>query len=88
MSRKVYLRVAVEMRDDGLMLPRRLFWEDGRDYDIDRVVAVRPAPAAKTGGQGDRYTVEILGRQRYLFFERCDDLRGPVVGRWFVEGRE
>ncbi len=87
MSKKMYVCVDVEIDGDGWMRPRRLIWEDGRRYEIDRVVAVRPAVSAKVGGQGDRYTVEMMGQQRYLFFERSGDLSGPVVGKWFVEGK-
>ena len=40
------------------MLPRTIVWEDGLKYDIDRVIDIRPAYAAKAGGQGDRYTIQ------------------------------
>jgi hypothetical protein len=49
---------------------------------------VRPAPALKAGGQGDRYTVQIAGQQSYLFYETSTDQTGPVKGRWFVERRD
>lgn len=88
MSRKVYVKVNVQIDDDGRMLPRELVWEDGRRYEIDRVVSVRQAASAKVGGQGDRYTVEMQGQRRYLFFERSPELTGPVIGKWFVEGRD
>jgi len=39
----------------------------------------------KAGGQGDRYTVWINGKQSYLFFERSTELTGNIIGRWFVE---
>ena len=48
---------------------------------------MRPAAAQKAGGQGDRYTVRIGGRESYLFFER-GTAKDPFVGRWFVERRE
>ena len=54
---KVYVNVFVEHTTEGLMLPRTIVWEDGLKYDIDRVIDIRPAYAAKAGGQGDRYTV-------------------------------
>ena len=64
---KVYVKVGVVFREDGMMLPRSLTWEDGRKYPIDRVLDVRPACAERAGGQGDRYTVMIGGQHRYLF---------------------
>lgn len=88
MSRRIYVKVRVDINNDGWMLPRQLVWEDGRQYDIDRVLAMRPAAAAKAGGQGDRYTVQMQGQTRYIYFERSPNLTGPVVGQWFVEGRD
>ena len=41
----------------------------------------------KAGGQGDRYTVWIRGKQSYLFFERSGVLSGNNLGRWFVEAK-
>ena len=84
---KVYVQVKVDFREDGIMLPRRIVWEDGRKYEIDRVVDIRQAAAMKAGGQGDRYTVMICGQQCYLFFERSAALTGNNIGRWFVERR-
>lgn len=42
----------------------------------------------KAGGQGDRYTVRIRGKQSYLFFERSTNLTGNNIGRWFVERKQ
>ena len=47
---KVYVTVFVEHSSDGTMLPRTVVWEDGLKYDIDRVIDIRPAYAAKAGG--------------------------------------
>lgn len=82
---KVYVAVAVYFNEEGVMLPRALTWEDGHTYQIDRVVDIRPAHAAKAGGQGDRYTVMMRGQRRFLFFERTTNLTGNIIGRWFVE---
>ena len=84
-SAKVYVRVGVVFREDGMMLPRSLTWEDGRKYPIDRVLNVKPACAERAGGQGDRYTVMIGGQQRYLFFEHSTDRDDSNLGRWFIE---
>ena len=82
---KVYVAVKADFRDDGVMLPREITWEDGKRYSIDRVVDIRQAAARKAGGQGDRYTVVIEGKRTYLFFERSADITGNNIGRWFVE---
>lgn len=85
MNIKVYVDVDVSMRQDGYMTPKSLVWEDGTRYFIDKVTDIRQAAAMKAGGQGDRYTIIIDGKQSYLFFERSANLSGNVIGRWFVE---
>ncbi len=82
---KVYVAVKADFREDGRILPREITWEDGHKYIIDRVTDIRQAAAMKAGGQGDRYTVMIGGKQSYLFFERSANLSGNNIGRWFVE---
>ena len=82
---KVYVGVKAEFNSDGIMLPREITWEDGHRYPIDSIKDIRQAAARKAGGQGDRYTVLINGRQSYLFFERSTNLTGNYIGRWFVE---
>lgn len=84
---KVYVDVEASFDTDGLMLPRMITWEDGVTYEIDRVLNICQAPAMRAGGQGDRYTVMIGGKQTYLFFERDPEIAGPIVGKWFVERR-
>lgn len=86
-SVKVYVKVQTDIDENGQMLPRRITWEDGRSFDIDRVGAVRPAYAARAGGQGDRYTIYVNGLQRYLFFERSTNTNGNIIGKWFLERR-
>ena len=87
-SQKVYVKVSAEFEADGRMLPRSLKWEDGKEYPIDRVVDIRQAAAQKAGGQGDRYTISVGGKQSYLFFERDASITGNVLGRWFVERKQ
>ena len=84
---KVYVPVDVRFDEDGRMRPRAITWEDGKVYAIDKITDIRPAPAQKAGGQGDRYTVWIGGKQSYLFFERAATVTGCDLGRWFVERR-
>ena len=84
---KVYVAVKADFNEEGIMLPRELTWEDGTRYEIDRVLDIRQAAAMKAGGQGDRYTIRIRGKQSYLFFERSTNQTGNQLGRWFVERR-
>lgn len=65
---KVYVEVVAVFASDGRLKPLSLTWENGRKYTIDRVLEVRPAPALKAGGQGDRYTTSgsAAGRATFL----------------------
>lgn len=82
---KVYVPVRADFSADGRLLPRELIWEDGTHYVIDRVTDIRQAAAMKAGGQGDRYTIRVRGKESYLFFERSTQMVGNELGRWFVE---
>ena len=82
---KVYVAVHVDFAADGTMLPRIITWENGEEFTIDKIIDIRPAPAMRAGGCGDRYTIIIHGQQSYLFFERSTNINGNNIGRWFVE---
>ena len=84
---KVYVPVEVLFDENGEMRPHSITWEDGRKYEIDQVTDIRPAPARKAGGQGDRYTIWIKGKLSYLFFERAATVSRCNLGKWFVERR-
>lgn len=84
---RVYVGVDVYHDPDGRMHPLSILWTDGHKYDIDRVTDMRQAASLKVGGQGDRYTIEIEGHPKYLFFERSPSVADRVIGRWFVEGK-
>lgn len=81
------MEVILHVNSIGKMTPIKLKWEDGRWFDIDRVLDIRPAPALKAGGQGDRYTVRINNMPRSLFFEHTTNPEATIPGRWFVERR-
>ena len=76
--RKVYVKVNLDVDESGNIRPRRITWEDGRVYEIDRLRHRCRAASTRVGGCGIRYTVVIGGKETYLFQE--DD-------RWFVEGK-
>ena len=79
MARRAYVKVIAEFSPEGVVRPISVEWEDGRRFDVDRVLDVRRAVATKAGGQGMRYTVRISGHETYLFEDE---------GRWFVEAKE
>ena len=88
---KVTVEVLVDFRRNGVMVPREIIWidESGEEirYRIDKVKDVCQAAAERAGGQGDRYTIVVNGRETYLFFQRSACLTGRVIGTWFVERR-
>lgn len=84
--KKVYLHVTAEFDPDGLIIPVAFTWIDGRKYKIDKVLDMKPRPATKAGGCGNRYTVRINGKERYIFLEAPNDPRDAVL-RWFVEAQ-
>lgn len=84
MKIKKYVEVVAFFCENGLF-PTELIWEDGTRYRIDCAYDLRPAHSLHTGGQGDRYTIQINGKERYLYFEHSTDRYDPALGRWFVE---
>ena len=79
---RVYVEMRVDFSAEGAMRPVSLKWEDGRVFEIDRVIDIRRA-ASVAGSSGLRYTVKIMGQSRLLFFE--DTYSDTGQPRWFVE---
>lgn len=75
-ARKVFVKVLVQFDEEGNLCPMNITWEDGRKYEIDKVVDVRRAVAMKVGGTAIRFTVRIGRTITYLFHDE---------GKWFVE---
>ena len=82
---KVYVQVNVDFREDGVMLPREIIWEDGVTHEINKVTRICQAAAMRAGGQGDHYTIKVRGKVSDLFFERSANQTGNNIGRWFLE---
>ncbi len=73
---KINLEVNADFDLDGNIQPKAITWEDGRVYEIDRVLDVRRAASLKAGGVGTRYICRIRGKEVRLFNEE---------GHWFME---
>lgn len=78
--RKVYVEVNAEFMPDGMVIPLSFTWEDGRTFEIDKLLDRVRAASLKAGGVGMRYTVRVKGRETYMWLE--DD-----CNRWFMEGK-
>lgn len=77
LSLKIKLAVTARHETDGRITPLSILWEDGRTFEIDRVLDIRKAASLKAGGCGIRYSCRIRDKQVYLFDEE---------GCWFMEG--
>ena len=77
--RKVYVQVNADHLTDGTARPRKITFENGEVYEIDKISACRRAASMKVGGTGIRYTVVICGEETYLYDEEN--------GKWFVEAK-
>ena len=76
---KKYVEVTVEFGTDGQMTPTAIKWDDGRTFEITRVIESRRAASLKVGGTGLRYLCEIGDNRTFLYF-------GDPA--WFVEEKE
>ena len=80
MVRKVFVPVTADFDLNGQIIPRSFVWEDGRYFEIDRVLDIRKAASLKAGGYGTRYTVRVHGKETFMWLDENGD-------RWFMEGK-
>lgn len=73
---KKYVDIMAVFYADGQMKPITIIWEDGRKFEIDRILDIRRAASLKAGGSGIRYICMVSGKQVTLFLEE---------NRWFIE---
>lgn len=79
---KAYVTVQAKFYPDGRPpVPMEIWWEDGRHYEVDKIIDVRRAASLKAGGLGLRYRCQICGRAVDLFYE-------DESARWFMERKE
>lgn len=77
MGKKI-IEVAAHFDKQGQVLPVMFWWDDGRSFQVDKVLDIRRAASLKAGGIGVRYTCRILGKERCLYYDSFDQT-------WFVE---
>ena len=70
------ITVIAKMRDTGKVIPLSIVWEDGRLFEIERILDIRKAASTKGGGKGLRYMVRIKNQERYLWLDEH---------LWFIE---
>lgn len=74
MKGKVFVEVDFSCDNDGNVIPLRIHWNDGRVWNIERVV--HACESCINEYDGVRYTVLLSGACRYLY---------RFGKRWYVE---
>lgn len=67
--RKAYVRVNLDVDEEGTIIPMLIRWKDGRVFQIEQLKYKCRASSNKVGGGGIRYTVMIRGKESFLFHE-------------------
>ncbi len=73
---KINLEVIAKFDTNGNIRPVSIVWEDGRVFEIDRILDIRKAASLKAGGLGMRYICRICGKTVVLFNDE---------NHWFME---
>lgn len=76
MNNKTYVDIVAKFNKDGHLTPITIVWEDGRRFDIQKIVDVRQAVSLKAGRSGVRYICKIENQLKTLFLDG---------DKWFVE---
>lgn len=76
--RKKYVEVETLHRLDGVVIPLAVRWEDGRRFDVRRIISIARMPKRGAGGGDIRYRVVISGKETNLHYE-------PPL--WFVDAK-
>ena len=80
MSKIILMRknvsVIARMDISGKVTPLFLIWENGKIYEIDKVLDIRKKASTKGGGMGLRYLCKFGNHERYLWLDEYI---------WFVE---
>ena len=62
---KVFVQVDSRRLESGEILPVTISWQDGRIWNIDRVIHSCPSPDGEY--EGIRYTVIIGSAEKYIY---------------------
>lgn len=82
---KRYVEVIAKFDINGKVIPLSIIWEDGRIFEVDKILDMRQAVSLKAGGTGYRYLVLIKGNRRYLFCEGQNLKNKHSLCKWFIE---
>lgn len=71
-----YVSVIAMFNELGEVTPLSLFWENGKEFIIDKVISKKNLASTKGGGVGIRFEIKIKNQTRFLFLHEY---------KWFVE---
>ena len=74
MGSKAYVRVLAEFDEKGNLRPLSFTWEDGRVFDVERLLFF-----SRGGGRLTRYQIAVRGREACLYREG---------DKWFMQRRQ
>ena len=80
MVNRVFVGVNLDVTRSGTVCPRAVIWRESAGKDIQfKIDRLKQVCRMSDRDNGFRYTVEIRGKEKYLFEEK---------GKWFVEVEE
>ena len=74
---KRYIEVDVHTDKYGNLTPIAIYWDDGKRYEVDKILEKPRQKASPVGGCGILYVCKIQGQVRNIYFEQGY--------RWFIE---
>ena len=78
---KIYVQVNVIFREDGVMLPSEIIWANGVSFKINRITGIHYGYTYRPDSVGTKYTIEIDGVKKYLYFEQNPTHLLPLLER-------
>lgn len=76
-----YVGVLVEISAEGQMTPKKIIWDDGTRYTIDRVLARHRHHVDGKVEVTDEFKILVYGQERYIYWDYKNN-------RWFVKERD
>jgi hypothetical protein len=76
--KKVFIEVVCKFDIIGNVIPLKIAWPDGREYEVDKVNEFTRAAAPQIGGIGIRYSVRIMNKETFIWREG---------DQWYMEGK-
>ena len=73
---RIYVTTVVRFDPEGQIIPLWIEWQKGKQYEIDRILSTQVNPSLRSGANGYRFQVRILGQERFLGYDGR---------RWFID---